>query len=192
MRIFAIFLIFILTLTSCNKGGYIALQDAERGMFLDRAQTKSTKTFFDRRMESELEASYKKDWYIVNEDLEYIYFGLLVKQNNFTIINPFYKVKRDRLTEKFPGFRSIEGKHIKAKVFQTFVKPILDERLLTICPQSYNVQYGKRQYRLTDEGITADVDFTGRCYENKIFNAKVKVLLDATNMDVIESEVNYK
>lgn len=192
MRNIICILVILISLSSCHRGGYIALQDAERGMFLDRAKTKSVDTFFDRRMESELENSYKRDWYIVNEDLEYIYFGLLIKQNGFTIIKPFYKVNRDKLTQKFPGFRSIEGKHIKAKVFQTFVKPIIDERLLTICPQSYNIQYSKRQYNLTNDGIQAHVEFTGRCYENKIFNAQVKVLLDAMNMDIINSETNYK
>ncbi|MXV37848.1 hypothetical protein GO491_04015 [Flavobacteriaceae bacterium Ap0902] len=192
MRYITITLIALITLTSCNKGGYIALRDAERGMFLDRANKVSINTFFDRRMESELESNYRHDWQIVNEDLEYIYFGTFVEKNGFTIVSPFYKVDREKLTERFPGFRSIEGKHIKAKVFQSFVKPIIDSRLLTLCPQSYNVQYGKRSYKLTDQGIESSIDFTGRCYEDKIFTAKVNILLDPSNIEVLDSDTNYR
>ena len=184
--------IILLTLTSCQHTSYIALKDAEKGMFIDRARKVSVKTFFDRRMESELESQLSKDWYIVNEDVNFVYFGQLMKKNGFTMINPFYKVNRQDLDTIFPGYRSIEGKHIKAKVFQSFVKPVIEERLLTICPQSYVVQYAKRDYKLTDEGIKANVIFTGKCYEEKIFKADLHVLLNSENLEVINAETNLK
>lgn len=181
----------IISLYSCNRGGYIALSDAEKGMFLDRASTKSVNTFFYRRMEGDLNSNNKKEWIIVNEDLDYIYFGLLVNQNGFNVVNPFYKVNREQLNKEFPGFRNIKGGHVKAKVFQTFIKPILDERLVSICPDSYNVDYSKKQYELTKDGIESVVEFTGRCYEDKIFKAKVNVLLDPSNIDVLDSNIKY-
>lgn len=177
-------------LTSCSTKSYIALKDAEKGMFLDRSRKVSVQTFFDRRLESELESQLSKDWYIVNEDMEYVYFGQLMKKNGFTMINPFLKVNKEKLASVFPGYRSIEGKHIKAKVFQSFVKPILEERLMNMCPQSFNVQYSKREYKLTSSGIEANVDFTGRCYENKVFKAALHVLLNPENLEVIDADSN--
>lgn len=184
--------ISLLILTSCGHKGYIALQDAEKGMFLDRASTTSVSTFFDRRLENELESQLSKDWHIVNEDSEYIYYGQVMKKNGFTMINPFYKVKKEVLIEKFPGFRSIEGRHIKAKVFQNFIKPVIKEQLINVCPQSFNVQYAKRQYTLTDQGIKSDISFTGRCYENKILKANLHVLLNPENLEVINADTDLK
>lgn len=143
-------------------------------------------------MESELESRMSKDWYIVNEDLDYVYFGQLMKKNGYTMINPFYKVDKVKLDTLFPGYRSIEGKHIKAKVFQSYIKPILEERLMSLCPQSFNVQYGKRAYKLTKEGIESDIVFTGKCYENKIFKADLHVLLNSENLEIIDAETNLK
>ena len=192
MRNFLAIFAVIMLLTSCHHTSYIALQDAEKGMFLDRASRVSVNTFFDRRMESELESQLSKDWHIVNEDENFVYFGQLMKKNSFTMINPFYKVNRVDLDTIFPGYRSIEGKHIKAKVFQSFVKPVLEERLLSHCPQSYNVQYAKRSYKLTEAGIASNVVFTGKCYEKKIFKADLHVLLDSENLEVINAETNLK
>ena len=185
-------LLFMLILASCSQGSYIALHDAERGMFLDRANKVSVSTFFDRRMESELESQLSKDWHIVNEDAEYVYFGQLMKKNGFTTINPFYKVNKDNLINEFPGFRSIEGKHIKAKVFQSYIKPLIEERLIQLCPSSYNVQYAKRNYKLTSEGIQSDISFIGKCYEDKIFKADLHVLLNSENLEVINADTNLK
>lgn len=193
MRYLTLTLLGILLLnSSCSSPSYIALKDAERGMFLDRSQKVSVQRFFDYRLESELESQLSKDWYIVNEDIEYVYFGQLMKKNGFTMINPFYKVAKEKLDTLFPGYRSIEGKHIKAKVFQSYVKPVIEESLIPLCPQSYNIQYSKRQYKLTDKGIEADVYFTGKCYENKVFKAALHVLLNPENLEVIDAETNLK
>lgn len=185
-------IISIVLFSSCSNKGYIALQDAEKGMFLDRASISSVSTFFDRRLENELESQLSKDWHIVNEDSDYIYFGQLMKKNGFTMINPFYKVKKEELLKKFPGFRSIEGRHIKAKVFQNFIKPVIKEHLIDVCPQSFNVQYSKRQYSLTENGIKADVSFVGKCYEDKIIKANLHVLLNPENLEVIEADTDLK
>ncbi|MDO5656649.1 MAG: hypothetical protein Q4G27_10985 [Flavobacteriaceae bacterium] len=192
MKKLLIIFVGILLLTSCQNTSYIALHDAEKGMFLDRARRVSVNTFFDRRMQSELESQLSKDWYIVNEDEDFVYFGQLMKKSSFTMINPFYKVRRAQLDSIFPGYRSIEGKHIKAKVFQSYVKPVIEERLLVNCPQSYNIQYAKRSYKLTNEGILAQVNFTGKCYEQKIFKANLHVLLNPENLEVINAETNLK
>lgn len=192
MKYLTVLFSFIFITLSCSQGSYIALNDAEQGMFLDRAQRTSVNTFFDRRMESELESRMSKDWYIVNEDSAYVYYGQLMKKNGYTMINPFYKVSREKLDTLFPGYRSIEGKHIKAKVFQSFVKPVLEERLISNCPQSFNVQYAKREYRLTSQGIESQVVFTGKCYENKMFKADLHVLLDSENLEVLNAETNLK
>ena len=192
MRYLAVLFSCVFFTLSCSQGSYIALHDAEQGMFLNRAKRTSVNTFFDRRMESELESRMSKDWYIVNEDSAYVYYGQLMKKNGYTMINPFFKVNGDKLDTLFPGYRSIEGKHIKAKVFQSFVKPVLEERLMTTCPQSYNVQYAKREYRLTDKGIESQVVFTGKCYENKMFKADLHVLLDSDNLEVLDAETNLK
>lgn len=192
MRYFLIPILLLLIVTSCNQGGYIALKDAERGMFLDRSRKVSTNTFFDRRMESELESQLSKDWYIVNEDLEYVYFGQLMKQNGFTMINPFYRVDRVKLDSLFPGYRSIEGKHIKAKVFQSFIKPVIEEHVMNKCPQSFNIQFSKRQYKLTKDGIAADVKLQGKCYEKRVMRADINVLLDPESLEVLEEKTSIK
>lgn len=192
MRYFIFSMLFIAVLTSCQQGSYIALRDAEKGMFLDRSRKVSVNTFFDRRMESELESQLSKDWHIVNEDLDFVYFGQLMKQNNFVMINPFYRVDKHKLTEVFPGFRNIEGKHIKAKVFQTYIKPIIEDEIMRQCPQSFNVQFSKRQYRLTKDGITANIKLLGRCYERRILRASVEVLFDPENLDEIMAETQIK
>lgn len=182
----------LMLLTSCDRGGYIALKDAERGMFLDRSQRVSVNTFFDRRMESELESQLSKDWYIVNEDLDNVYFGRLMKKNGFTMIKPFYRVDREKLSQKFPGYRSLEGKHIKAQVFQSFIKPIIEKHVMSICPQSYNVQFSKRQYKLTNDGIEASIKMQGKCYENNIMRADIVVLLNPENLEVLVEEINIR
>lgn len=184
--------ILLLVFASCEQRAYIALKDAERGMFLDRSQKVTVNTFFDRRMESELESQLSKDWYIVNEDLDFVYFGQLMKKNNYTMINPFYRVRKDKLDTLFPGYRNIEGKHIKAKVFQTFVKPIIEEQIMSQCPQSFNVQFSKRQYKLTREGISADIKLQGKCYEKRILRADMNILLNPNNLEVIEETIIIK
>lgn len=192
MKKIAVIFIILISLASCNRYSYIALRDAERGMFLDRASSVSVTTFFDRRMESELNSNFKKDWFIVNEDMNYVYFGQVSTRNGFTMVNPFYKVNKERLESVFPGYRSIEGKHIKAKVFQSFISPVLKEKLSNLCPQSYSVQYSKRSYKLIPEGIASEISFVGKCYEDRIFRADVHVLLDAKNLDVINSDTQLK
>lgn len=192
MNKIAVIFIILISLTSCDRYSYIALRDAERGMFLERASTTSVKTFFDRRMESELNSNFKKDWIIVNEDMEYVYFGQISTRNGFTMVNPFYKVNKESLESVFPGYRSIEGKHIKAKVFQNFVKPVLKEKLSNLCPQSYKVQYSKRDYYLSNKGIVSNISFIGKCYEDRIFRADISLLLDSKNLDVINSDTQLK
>lgn len=192
MRYFLFFILFILIFSSCQQGSYIALRDAEKGMFLDRSRKVSVNTFFDRRMESELESQLSKDWHIVNEDLDYVYFGQLMKQNNFVMINPFYRVDKHKLIELFPGFRNIEGKHIKAKVFQTYVKPIIEDEIMSQCPQSFNVQFSKRQYRLTKDGIQANINLQGKCYEKRILRANLNLLFNPENLDEIIAETHIK
>lgn len=192
MKYFIIPILFLIVLSSCQQGSYIALRDAEKGMFLDRSRKVSVNTFFDRRMESELESQLSKDWHIVNEDLNYVYFGQLMKKNNFIMINPFYRVDKEKLNNLFPGFRDIEGKHIKAKVFQTYVKPIIEDEIMNQCPQSFNVQFSKRQYSLTKEGIQASISLQGRCYEKRILRADLKVLFDPENLEVLSTETRIR
>ena len=190
IKAFGVFTLF-LTFYSCSSN-YIALQDAEKGLFLDRSKKVSTQTFFNRRMDSELKSRINKDWFIVNEDLDYVYFGQLEKRNNIPMVNPFYRTDKAELDSIFPGYRSIEGKHIKAKVFQSLVKPILEERLMTLCPQSYQIDYKKKSYDLTKEGIETSVKFIGRCYEDKIFTAEVNAILNPKNLEIIKQEINIK
>ena len=108
------------------------------------------------------------------------------------MINPFYRVRKDKLDTLFPGYRNIEGKHIKAKVFQTFVKPIIEEQIMSQCPQSFNVQFSKRQYKLTREGISADIKLQGKCYEKRILRADMNILLNPNNLEVIEETIIIK
>lgn len=192
MNKIALIFFALISLSSCDRYSYIALKDAERGMFLDRASTVSLNTFFDRRMESELNSNFKKDWIIVNEDMEFVYFGQISTRNGFAMVNPFYKVNKERLESVFPGYRSIEGKHIKAKVFQNFVKPVLKEKLSNLCPQSYKVKYSKRDYSLSKDGIVSNISFIGKCYEERIFRADIHLLLDSKNLDVISSDTQLK
>ena len=190
IKTLGIFTLF-LTLFNCSTP-YITLQDAEQGLFLDRSRKVSVQTFFNRRMDSELKSRVNKDWFIVNEDMDYVYFGQLEKRNNIPMVNPFYRVDKAELDSIFPGYRSIEGKHIKAKVFQSFVKPILEQRLMSLCPQSYNVDYKRKDYSLTDKGIETDVKFIGRCYEDKIFSAEVNGILDPENLEIIDQKTKIK
>lgn len=181
----------IFSLYHCTPN-YIALQDAEQGMFLERSQKASVQTFFNRRMESELKGRMNKNWYIVNEDMDNVYFGQIQKDNNIAMVNPFYRVNKTDLDSIFPGYRSIEGKHIKAKMFQSFVKPILDERLNSLCPQSQQIDYKKRDYKLTKNGIESEIKFVGKCYEKRIFTAEVKATLSPENLETITEDIKIK
>lgn len=180
-----IFFGLFFSLFNCTPN-YIALQDAEQGLFLDRSKKVSVNTFFNRRMESELKSRIDRNWYIVNEDLDHVYFGQMKKENNITMINPFYRVDKASLDSIFPGYRSIEGKFIKAKIFQSFVKPIIEERLNTLCPQSQQIDYKKRDYKLTKNGIESEVKFVGKCYEKRIFTAEIKATLNPKNLEIIQ------
>ncbi|MRI62819.1 hypothetical protein EDM00_02225 [Ornithobacterium rhinotracheale] len=181
----------IFSLYNCTPN-YIALQDAEQGLFLDRSKKVSVQTFFNRRMDSELKSRISKNWYIVNEDLDNVYFGQLQKNNEVSFVNPFYRVSKTSLDSIFPGYRSIEGKHIKAKMFQNFVKPIIDERLNTLCPQSQQIDYKKRDYKLTKNGIESEIKFVGKCYEKRIFTAEVKATLSPKNLETITEDIKIK
>lgn len=192
MKYFIIPFMLLMLFTSCQQGAYIALKDAEKGMFLDRSKRVSVKTFFDRRMESELESQLSKDWHIVNEDMDFVYFGQLMSKNGYTMINPFYRVYKNKLDTLFPGFREIEGKHIKAKVFQSYIKPIIEETIMINCPQSFNVQFSKRQYKLTKEGIVADIKLKGKCYEKNVVRADLHIILDPENLDELYAETRIK
>lgn len=190
IKVFGAFALF-LTFFSCANN-YIALQDAEKGLFLERSTEVSAHTFFNRRMESELKSNINKNWFIVNEDSEYVYFGALEKRNGVSMVAPFYKTSKQKLDTLFPGYRSIEGKHVKAKVFQSFIKPILEEYLTSICPESQQVDYTTRDYDLTKKGIEATVKLKGRCYETKIFTAQINVILDPANLETIEQTIKIK
>ncbi|MBV7439933.1 hypothetical protein KRX57_00705 [Weeksellaceae bacterium TAE3-ERU29] len=190
IKVFGVFTLFLM-FYSCSSN-YIALQDAEKGLFLDRSKKVSTQTFFNRRMDGELKSHINRNWFIVNEDLDYVYFGQLEKRNNIPMVSPFYKTEKAKLDSIFPGYRSIEGKHIKAKVFQSLVKPVLEERLMTLCPQSYQVDYKKRDYSLTKEGIETTVKFIGRCYEDRIFFAEVTATLNPQNLEIIDKNIKIR
>ncbi|MDO5510328.1 MAG: hypothetical protein Q4F57_06505 [Weeksellaceae bacterium] len=190
MKIAISFLVLALALSSCHKQAYIALADAENGMHLDRAKRVSVNNFFLYRMESELRSDITKNWHIVNEDANFVYFGQLSDINGFTMINPFYKTPKPALESLFPAWRSIEGKHVKAKVFQTHVKEILDEKLIPQCPQSYQVQYSKRQYTLNKDGIRARVNLKGKCYEKRQMSAKLNLLMDAETLETKSVSTN--
>lgn len=167
------------------------MKDAEKGMFLNRSKKTSINNFFDRRMESGLNKTSPK-WYIVNEDLENVYFGKLQRKGSFVAVNPFYRVKKEKLDSLFPGYREIDGKYVKARVFQAYVKPIVKERLLPICPDSYKIEYSNRTYKLTKSGIESDIKFVGKCYERKEFSAKIKLTLDPQNLDILQENINIK
>ncbi|QAR31388.1 hypothetical protein EQP59_08555 [Ornithobacterium rhinotracheale] len=190
IKTFAFFGLFF-TLFNCTPN-YIALQDAEQGLFLERSQKVSPQTFFNRRMESELKSRLDRNWYIVNEDMDNVYFGQLEKRNTISFVNPFYRVNKAELDSLFPAYRSIEGKHIKAKMFQSFVKPILDERLNSLCPQSQQIDYKKRDYKLTKNGIESEVKFVGKCYEKRIFTAEIKATLNPKNLEIISEDIKIK
>lgn len=190
MKFFLPVILLAVMLSSCHKQAYIALADAENGMHLNRAKRVSTKNFFLYRMESELRSDITKNWHIVNEDANFVYFGQLSDINGFTMINPFYKTPKPALENDFPAWRSIEGKHVKAKVFQTHVREILEENLIPQCPQSYQVQYSKRKYSLTKDGIRAQVNFRGKCYEKRQMSARVDLLMDADNLETKSLKTN--
>lgn len=190
MRNFIILTLFFLSLTSCTNNAYVALNDVESGMFLERASLSSVNSYFNYRMMNNAKKS--KDWVTVNEDTDFIYYGQIVKNGNFVLVKPFYKVNRTELLQKFPGYHTLTGKQIKAKVYQTYVKPVLEQHLINICPQSYQVAYGKREYRLTSEGIAAKIAFTGKCYETKMIKANINVLLNPENLDEINQDINIK
>ncbi|MCT7904089.1 Uncharacterised protein [Candidatus Ornithobacterium hominis] len=193
MKIFN-FILFIISLSqfqSCQSKAYAALHDVERGLFLDRAYSVSNSTFFQRRLESDVESA-RNNWVIVNQDTENVYFGKISHNKNYLMVAPFYKTDKSALEDIFPGYASIDGKTIKAKVFEDFIKPTIKERLVPICPQSYSVEYSRKKYLLTKNGIESDIVFTGRCYEDKLFNANIRITMSAKDLEVIEKEITVK
>lgn len=180
----------LLCLNSCQKNSFVALRDVERGLFLERASSVSTSTFFNRRMDNQ---NSHNDWIIVNQDLENVYFGRLIhEQNNYVMVKPFYKTNKEKLEKKFPGFVAIDGNSVKTKVFNEYIKSLITERLLPICPQSYSVDYPKRNIDLTKNGIVSDIKLYGKCYEDKIFSAKLKILLSPEDLKVLNEEIIIK
>lgn len=174
---------FLILLLSCNMhkkiSSTIKIIDIKQGINLDKAIQTDYLIFFKKRMDNE--KAYKeqgKRCEIINEKDEFIYYGYPLGLGEKMYVKDLFKVNKEDIIKHFPNYLSIEGYHVKLKVYESCIKENIPKEYFNLFT---NIKY---DITLIEEGIQVKAN----CNSNKDFliqkNITCNILLDKNNLSV--------